>query len=165
MRLRDLNELSNGRYTVYKDVNDVWPSGSDVLVRRHGDRDLLVPLTRLEALGIEEEHAVAHVHAVRNKSTVVQRDLDVLSVGNVVERDDEGRPIGLQRLGVDLDTGRASGVALEVRRGVDLVTELGDEGVLVAGLKDGLLHGVGARDEERCVEQQKGDTVLEAREI
>ena len=103
---------------------------------------------------------MTHVDGVGNESTVVERDLDVLSVGRSSELDVEGRG-DLEVLGRDLDSGGTSGVALEVRGCVDLVAELSDEGVLGVRGEDGLLDGVGSRDQEGTIEKEESDTVVE----
>lgn len=104
---------------------------------------------------------MTHVDRVGDEATVVKVDLDSLGVGRGVELDGECRAISLQGLTGDLNGGRTSRVALEVGRGVDLVAELGDVGILGGGLEDRLLDGVGSRDQESTVEKEKGDTVVE----
>ena len=104
---------------------------------------------------------MAHVERVGDETTVVEVNLDSLGVGRGGELNGELGAIRLESLGGDLDVGRTSGVAHEVRRSVDLVAELSDVGVLSGGLEDGLLNGVGSRDQESTVEKEKRDTVVE----
>jgi hypothetical protein len=103
---------------------------------------------------------VTHVDGVGDEATVVKVDLDVLGVGRRVELDGELGAISLEGLGGDLNSGGTGRVALEVRRSVDLVAELGNVGVLGGGLENGLLNGVGSRDQESTIEKEKGDTVV-----
>lgn len=161
LRLCDVDELAHGRDAVNKNVDDVRTSGRNAPVRRHGDGDGLGGGASLEASVVEEQHAVAHVNRVGDETTVVEVDLDSLRVGRGGEPDGEGGSISLEGLGGELNSGRTSGVALEVGRGVDLVAELGDVGVLSGGLEDRLLNGVGSRDQKGAVEKEKGDTVVE----
>lgn len=108
---------------------------------------------------------MAHVYGVRDEATVVQRNLDLFRVGRRVEADLESAAVGLEVLSLEGDTGGAGGVALKVRRRVNLVAELGDEGVLRVGGENGLLDGVGARDEEGTVEEEEGDAVVETGDV
>src|SRR5690242_4997693 len=145
-RLLDVDELTHSRDAVNKNVNDVRTSRRDAPVRRHGDGDGLCGGAGLEASVVEEQHAVTHVDRVGHETTVVEVDLDSLGVGRGVKLDGEGGAIGLEGLGGELDSGRTSGVALEVGRSVDLVAELSDVRILSGGLKNRLLDGVGTRD-------------------
>ena len=104
---------------------------------------------------------MTHVDGVGDEATVVKIDLDVLGVGRRGELDGELGAISLEGLGGDLDSGRTGRVALEVRGGVDLVAELGNVRVLGGGLENGLLNGVGSRDQESTIEKKKSDTVVE----
>jgi hypothetical protein len=103
---------------------------------------------------------MTHVDGVGDEATVVKVDLDVLGVGRRVELDGELGAISLEGLGGDLNSGGTGRVALEVGRSVDLVAELGNVGVLGGGLENGLLNGVGSRDQESTIEKEKGDTVV-----
>jgi hypothetical protein len=162
--LRHLDELTDGGDAVDNNVDNVWASRGNSLVRRHGGGDALSGGTSLEASGVEESHAVTHVDGVGNETTVVKRNLDVLSVRRRGELDVELGAVGLEVLAGELDLGRTSGVSLEVRGSVDFVAELGDEGVLGGGLEDRLLNRVGTRDEKSTVKKEKGDTVVQARD-
>jgi hypothetical protein len=155
-----VDELAHGRDAVDENVDDIRTSRGNGLVRRHGDGDALGGGTGLEASGVEEGHTVAHVDRVGDETTVVERDLDLLCVCGSSELDGEGRS-DLEVLAGELDVGRTGRVALEVRRSVDLVAELGDVGVLCVGLEDGLLDGVGAGNEQGTVEEEESNTVVE----
>jgi hypothetical protein len=116
---------------------------------------------RREASGVKEHHAVTHVDRVSNESTIVQGNLDVLSVGGGLELDVESGTVGDEVLAGDLDAGRTLYVALKVGRCVDLVAELGDVGVLRVRGENRLFYRVGAGDQESAVEEEKSDTVVE----
>jgi hypothetical protein len=104
---------------------------------------------------------VTHVNGVGDESTIVEVDLDSLGVGRGGELDGEGGAIGRKVLARELDVGRTGRVTLEVTGSVDLVAELGDVWVLCVRGEDGLLDGVGARNEEGTVKQEKSDTVVQ----
>lgn len=159
-RLRNVDELAHSRNTINNNIDDVRTGRRNSLVRRHSHSQALGSGTSLEAGVVKEDHAVTHVDRVSDESTVVERDLDVLGVGRSSELDVEGLR-NLEVLGGDLDSGGAGGVALEVRRSVDLVAELGDVRVLSVGCEDGLLDGVGAGDQQSTVKKEKSDTVVE----
>jgi len=163
--LCDHDELTHGRDTVDKDVDDVWAGWGNAPVRGHCDSNGLSGAASLEAGVVKESHAVTHVNGVGNESTVVEGNLDSLVVGRGGELDGELRAIGFEGLAGKDDIRRTSRVALEVGRSVDLVEELGDKGVLRVGRKDRLLDGVGARNEEGTVKKEESNTVVQASDV
>jgi hypothetical protein len=159
--LRNLDELAHGRHTVNEDVDNIRTRRCDGLVRGHLNGNGLAGAAGLEALGVEPYHAVTHVNGVGNESTIVEVDLDSLGVGRSSELDGESGAIGNEVLAGELNVGRTSRVTLEVTRSVDLVAELSDVWVLCVGGEDGLLDGVGARDEESTIKKKESDTVVQ----
>jgi hypothetical protein len=159
--LRDHDELTNGRDTINKHVNDIRARGSDARVRRHRDGDGLGGGSGVEAGGVQPYHAVTHVYGVSDETTIVERNLDSLGSSVIGEGDCELGAVGLESLGRQHNLGWADGVTLKIRRSVDLVTELSDVGVGSGRCIHGLLNRVGARDEEGTVKEEQGNTVIE----
>jgi hypothetical protein len=102
------------------------------------------------------------VHRVGDEASIVKGDLDSLSTSWVGELDGERGTIGLESLGGQGHARWSSGVTLKVRRSIDLVAPFGGIGMLGVGSVEGHFDGVGARNEESAVEEEKSNTVVEA---
>lgn len=159
----DHDELSLGGNAIDEDVDDIRAGRRDRSVGRHLDGDGLAGSSGVEASGIEPNHTVTHVDGVGDETTIVERDLDSLGVGRVVELDGEGLAVSLEGAAGQSDSGRTSWVANEIRRSVDLVTELSQEWDTWASSDDRLLDGVGTRDEKGTIKEEESDGVVKTR--